>query len=83
MANKKGTYKEMLNYPLDFESTISAKLGLPPLPVPNKAEGVSVEPRYCLLTVLYLLVCWCKGRAEAHEDHLCGDEQGCFDLCHR
>ncbi len=35
-----GTYEEMLEHPVEFESTIPARLGLPPLPTPNRAEGV-------------------------------------------
>ena len=36
----------MLDYPLGFESTIPAKLGLPPLPddIKNPAEGVVIKP---------------------------------------
>lgn len=35
-----GSYEEMLDYPIEFESTIPSRLGLPALPQPNKAEGV-------------------------------------------
>lgn len=38
-----GTLQDMVNFPLGFESTIPAKLGLPPLPG-NIAEGIVVKP---------------------------------------
>jgi Rnl2 family RNA ligase len=40
----RGGYEEAMAYPLGFESTIPALLGLPPLPIGNKAEGVVVKP---------------------------------------
>jgi Rnl2 family RNA ligase len=40
----RGSYEEAIAYPLGFESTIPAALGLPPLPPGNKAEGVVVKP---------------------------------------
>ncbi|ELR22498.1 RNA editing ligase [Acanthamoeba castellanii str. Neff] len=39
-----GTYEEMLEHPVEFESTIPARLGLPPLPTPNRAEGIVLKP---------------------------------------
>jgi len=40
----RGTYEDAMAFPLGFESTIPAALGLPPLPVANKAEGVVLKP---------------------------------------
>ncbi len=41
-----GTLQDMLDYPLGWDSTLPAKLGLPPLPanVKNSAEGIVVKP---------------------------------------
>jgi hypothetical protein len=39
-----GACEKALAYPLGFESTIPARLGLPPLPAVNKAEGVVIKP---------------------------------------
>lgn len=41
-----GSLQDMFNFPLGFNSTIPAKLGLPPLPedIKNTAEGVVVKP---------------------------------------
>lgn len=39
-----GTYEEACAFPNEFESTIPALLGLPPLAKPNLAEGVVVKP---------------------------------------
>jgi Rnl2 family RNA ligase len=39
-----GACEKALAYPLGFESTIPARLGLPPLPESNKAEGVVIKP---------------------------------------
>jgi Rnl2 family RNA ligase len=44
-----GGYQEALAYPLGFDSTIPARLGLPPLPGANKAEGVVIKPLKTLL----------------------------------
>ncbi len=40
------TLQDMLDYPLGWDSTLPAKLGLPPLPanVKNSAEGIVVKP---------------------------------------
>jgi Rnl2 family RNA ligase len=39
-----GKYEEALAYNIEFESTIPATLGLPKLPLVNKAEGVVIKP---------------------------------------
>lgn len=39
-----GSYEEALSYPIGFQSTISNTLGLPPLTIDNKAEGVVIKP---------------------------------------
>lgn len=39
-----GTLREALDYPLGFDSTIPARLGLPALAEPNPAEGVVLKP---------------------------------------
>jgi len=39
-----GKYSEALAYNIEFPSTIPALLGLPPLPSPNKAEGLVIKP---------------------------------------
>lgn len=39
-----GTLREALDYPLGFDSTIPARLGLPPLGRDNHAEGVVLKP---------------------------------------
>jgi Rnl2 family RNA ligase len=39
-----GRYEEALTYKLDFDSTIPALLGLPPLPLKNPAEGIVIKP---------------------------------------
>ncbi len=39
-----GTLREALDYPLGFDSTIPARLGLPPLGRENHAEGVVLKP---------------------------------------
>lgn len=44
-----GSYQEALAYPLGFGSTIPARLGLPPLPEANRAEGVVIKPLKTLL----------------------------------
>jgi Rnl2 family RNA ligase len=44
-----GSYQEALTYPLGFDSTLPARLGLPPLPEANKAEGVVIKPLKTLL----------------------------------
>lgn len=38
------SYQETLSYPIEFMSTIPARLGLPPLSQDNKAEGVVIKP---------------------------------------
>lgn len=40
----RGSYQEAMDYPLGFDSTLPALLGLPPLGAPNRAEGVVVRP---------------------------------------
>jgi Rnl2 family RNA ligase len=40
----RGTYEEVAAFPLGFESTLPAALGLPALPPGNKAEGIVVKP---------------------------------------
>ncbi|APR85839.1 RNA ligase, phage-associated [Minicystis rosea] len=40
----RGSYEELIQVPLGFESTIPAALGLPPLPAGNKAEGLVLKP---------------------------------------
>lgn len=42
----RGSYEEASQYPLGFDSTIPAALGLPPLPPGNKAEGVVLKPAH-------------------------------------
>ena len=37
------TYSKAVEYPLGFDSTIPRRLGLPPLPTDNKAEGIVVR----------------------------------------
>jgi Rnl2 family RNA ligase len=44
-----GNYQEALTYPLGFDSTLPARLGLPPLPEANQAEGVVIKPLKTLL----------------------------------
>jgi Rnl2 family RNA ligase len=44
-----GSYREALNYPIEFSSTIPAQLGLPPLAQANKAEGVVIKPLKALV----------------------------------
>lgn len=44
-----GSFQEALNYPLGFSSTIPRRLGLPPLPTENKAEGVVIKPLKTIL----------------------------------
>ncbi|MCB9703853.1 MAG: RNA ligase [Myxococcales bacterium] len=39
-----GSLREALDFPLGFDSTIPARLGLPPLARPNAAEGVVIRP---------------------------------------
>lgn len=39
-----GRYEEALTYKLEFDSTIPALLGLPPLPFRNPAEGIVIKP---------------------------------------
>ena len=39
-----GTLKDMINYPLGFESKLPAKFGLPALDKPNVAEGIVIKP---------------------------------------
>ena len=39
-----GRLTDALNFSLGFDSAVSARLGLPPLPGPNVAEGVVVRP---------------------------------------
>lgn len=39
-----GSYEDAMAYPLGWDSTVPARLGLPPLPGPNPAEGVVVKP---------------------------------------
>lgn len=38
------SYQEALAYPIEFTSTIPARLGLPPLSQENRAEGVVIKP---------------------------------------
>eukprot|EP00026_Physarum_polycephalum_P009735 Phypoly_transcript_09869.p1 GENE.Phypoly_transcript_09869~~Phypoly_transcript_09869.p1 ORF type:complete len:191 (+),score=22.27 Phypoly_transcript_09869:627-1199(+) len=38
-----GSYEVVSNYKVGFQSTIPKRLGLPPLPLPNVAEGVVVK----------------------------------------
>ncbi len=45
-----GSYDECINYPNKFQTSIPAKLGLPPLPAENFAEGVVIKP----LKTLYI-----------------------------
>ena len=40
----KGTFRECLAFELGFDSTIPEQLGLPPLIIPNLAEGVVIRP---------------------------------------
>jgi Rnl2 family RNA ligase len=42
----RGSYEDASQYPLGFDSTIPAALGLPPLPPGNKAEGVVLKPAH-------------------------------------
>ncbi|EAY31860.1 RNA ligase family protein [Microscilla marina] len=44
-----GTFSEVQNYAIEFESTIAGLLGLPALPTPNLAEGVVIKPATSLL----------------------------------
>ena len=39
-----GKLAEALRYDANFESTLPALLGYPPLPTPNKAEGIVIKP---------------------------------------
>ncbi|MCH2044780.1 MAG: hypothetical protein MK212_11740 [Saprospiraceae bacterium] len=39
-----GSYEEALSYPIGFQSTIPYALGLPPLAIDNKAEGIVIKP---------------------------------------
>lgn len=39
-----GTQADVMNYPLPFDSTIPARLGLPPLESDNLAEGIVARP---------------------------------------
>lgn len=39
-----GPYEEAMAFPTEFDSTVPARLGLPPLGAPNPAEGVVVKP---------------------------------------
>lgn len=39
-----GRYEEALDFKLGFNSHVPAKLGLPPLPEANKAEGIVIKP---------------------------------------
>jgi len=39
-----GSYQEVLDYPIEFPSTIPALLGLPALAQDNKAEGIVIKP---------------------------------------
>lgn len=39
-----GSYEDAMAWPLGFDSTVPARLGLPPLGSPNPAEGVVVKP---------------------------------------
>lgn len=39
-----GRYEEALDFKLGFDSYVPAKLGLPPLPEANKAEGIVIKP---------------------------------------
>ncbi|HEY9669045.1 MAG TPA: RNA ligase family protein [Coleofasciculaceae cyanobacterium] len=45
-----GKYEEALAYNLEFDSTIPALLGLPPLPLRNPAEGIVIKP----VTAIYV-----------------------------
>ncbi|OUL28757.1 RNA ligase family protein [Nostoc sp. 106C] len=45
-----GKYEEALAYNIEFESTIPKALGLPKLPLVNKAEGIVIKP----LTSIYI-----------------------------
>lgn len=40
-----GSYRDALDFPERFSSTLPARLGLPPLPQANLAEGVVLRPR--------------------------------------
>jgi Rnl2 family RNA ligase len=40
----RGTYEDAFAYPLGFETTLPASLGLPPLGPTNKAEGIVLKP---------------------------------------
>jgi Rnl2 family RNA ligase len=40
----RGAYEDMIAFPLGFESTLPAALGMPPLPPGNEAEGIVVKP---------------------------------------
>jgi Rnl2 family RNA ligase len=42
----RGSYEDASQYPLGFDSTLPAALGLPPLPPGNKAEGVVIKPAH-------------------------------------
>ncbi len=39
-----GSYATAMAYPVGFNSTIPRRLGLPPLDMPNAAEGVVIKP---------------------------------------
>lgn len=39
-----GKWNDANGYPIGFDSTIPALLGLPPLPQPNPAEGIIIKP---------------------------------------
>ncbi|MDC3962479.1 RNA ligase family protein [Polyangium jinanense] len=45
----RGRYEDALAYPLGFETTIPARLGLPSLGPSNKAEGVVLKPARALV----------------------------------
>ena len=44
-----GSFNEAQNYAIEFESTIAALLGLPPLPQSNLAEGIVIKPAKSIL----------------------------------
>lgn len=44
-----GSFQEALNYPLGFQSTLPALLGLPALPTDNRAEGIVIKPYYTIV----------------------------------
>lgn len=39
-----GKFSDALNFPFEFESKVPSSLKLPPLPFPNKAEGIVIKP---------------------------------------